>query len=222
MQLAVLFFVELFLLFLLSKTLTTLIASFFYRVTKRKKLTIYLLAMLFFPGTFIHEIAHYFMARILFVPVYKIEFFPTLHETSVKLGSVIIRKPDFIRNLLIGVAPFLAGTTLLLSIIYFVTKKGLTNDFFIILLVGYAVFEIGNTMFSSKKDLDGLLKFLLLLLVLLVFFFIFHIQLSFINPTIIFSNTIIIHAFEKGAFYLIFPIGLDIIVISILKLIAKF
>src|SRR5258708_2029001 len=103
---AFLFFAELFLLFLMSRTLTRLLSSFLFRLTRSKKLTIYTLSVLFFPGTLIHELSHAVMAGILFVPVAHMEFIPKIEEGGVKLGSIAVAKTDPLRRLLIGMAPF--------------------------------------------------------------------------------------------------------------------
>src|SRR5471030_284135 len=118
MLLVLLFLGELFFLFLLSQRLTRSLSFFFYKVTKSKKITILLLALLFLPGTFIHELAHYLMAIILFVHAEGLELIPKIQEHDVKLGSVQIERTDPFRRLLIGMAPFLFGTSILLSLLY--------------------------------------------------------------------------------------------------------
>src|SRR5438105_14179391 len=135
MILAATFFAELFALFLLSRVLTRLLSVFFHRITRSQTITIYLIALLFFPGTLIHELAHFFMARLLFVPVANMEFIPKLNGSTVKLGSVSIARTDPIRRLLIGMAPFFIGTSILLGVLFLATRNNLfANRIFVMLI----------------------------------------------------------------------------------------
>lgn len=166
------FFAELLILFTLSKTLTNLLFGFFYGTTRSKKASIYLMSILFLPGTLIHELAHGFMATLLFVPVGKMELLPKLVGNNLKLGSIEIERTDPVRRLLIGAGPFIFGVFILLGIFLYGARADLfTNQLFII-IAGYAVFEIGNTMFSSKKDMEGALELILavLAIVLILYF----------------------------------------------------
>src|SRR5580704_5390415 len=97
-----LFFIELVVLFLLSRNLTRVLSHFFYQLTKNKTFTISALAFLFFPGTVIHELAHALFAGLLGVHVGEIEFMPKIEGDKVKLGSVQIAQTDPIRRFLIG------------------------------------------------------------------------------------------------------------------------
>lgn len=214
----VLFFVELFILFLLSNILTQHLSSFFYRITHSRKATIYLLAILFFPGTFIHEISHYVMARLLFVRAYQIEFFPKLHGETVKLGSVTMERSDFFRRLLIGMAPFFFGTVILLGSLYYAVTHNWQNNYVLLLIIGYCLFEIGNTMFSSKKDMEGAVELIAVCLVIGSLLFFFDVHISSINPSAVISNPVLVKVFQKGTYFLLAPLLIDGIVIGILKL----
>ncbi len=123
MEILALFLVEIFVLFLFSRILQKGLSLFIFQVTKSMKWTISILAFIFLPGTFIHESAHFLMARILLVPVGKMEFLPKQEGESVKLGSVSIGRCDPFRRLLIGVAPFLAGTTLIILTLFIAEKE---------------------------------------------------------------------------------------------------
>jgi hypothetical protein len=218
MYLLILFFSELFILFLLSRSVTRGLSSFIYHHTKSKRITVFLLAFLFFPGTLIHELSHYIAAKVLFVRTYGMELIPKLDGENLKLGSVSLEKPDFLRHLLIGMAPFLIGTTILLSILYCAVDKQLFNNTFFIVIIGYLVFEIGNTMFSSKKDMEGAIELLLILIILGGGLYISGINFPFLDPTIILEKPIIEQLFEKGSLFLLAPIGIDLLIISVLKL----
>lgn len=158
-----LFFLELLILFFSAKQVINSVFSLFFAITRSKKTAIYLLAILFFPGTFIHEFAHLFMAVLLRVPTGALDLFPRLEEKArldssarqgVTMGSVEIAKTDSIRRFLIGVAPLLVGLGIIFGILWHI-ELGLENKWLLV-LVGYILFVIANTMFSSKRDMEGM------------------------------------------------------------------
>ena len=71
----------------------------------QNRVALWLYAALMFPGTLLHEISHASMATALGVDVHAFEMLP--REDA--LASVRIEKPDIVRRLLIGLAPFLTG-----------------------------------------------------------------------------------------------------------------
>lgn len=90
------------------------------RLIFRHNGTVYtLMAVLFFPGTVVHELAHAVMARALWLKVTHINLFPTRAHNTLKLGSIEYIKRDFLRGVLVGVAPILAGLLILWLIAYF-------------------------------------------------------------------------------------------------------
>ncbi|HKC14513.1 MAG TPA: hypothetical protein VKC89_00935, partial [Patescibacteria group bacterium] len=80
MSFVLLFPFEFIFLFILSRTLTR----------KLSFLPINLTSFLFLPGVIVHELSHYLLASLLFVPVGDIEFMPQRREGELKLGSVSI------------------------------------------------------------------------------------------------------------------------------------
>lgn len=154
-------------LFFISKLTIKKIAQFFYRLTKNKNTTIYLLSFLFFPGTVVHELSHAAMAALLQVNIGDISLWPNIDGDQVKLGSVQIERTDFIRRFIIGVAPVIFGVALLYAVVFFT----LTYNKAVILnyiIAGYSIFTVSNSMYSSKRDMEGALEFLILLLCILV------------------------------------------------------
>lgn len=166
-----LFLTELVLLFLLSRRLTSELSYFFYGIFKSRKVAAFLMAAIFLPGTIIHEFSHALMAQLLFVHVGKMELMPRIEGESLKLGSVEVGKTDVFRNFFIGIAPFLVGTGLLLGIVY----AAIENDIFgfNIWSIGilYTLFVIANTMYSSRKDMEGAIQFLIVTLLPAAFFY---------------------------------------------------
>lgn len=210
------FFIELLVLFLLSRTLTRVLSYFLFRLTKSAKVTIYSMALLFFPGTVIHELAHAISAGLLGVHVGTMEFTPKLEGERVKLGSVQIAHTDPLRRFLIGAAPFFAGTALLLALLYFAVKQDWFQNYLAIILIGYAVFEIGNTMFSSKKDMDGALELLAVVTVLIILCYFLGIRLPAFNPSELLNQPLPQQMFKQGSLFLLLPLGIDAIAIALL------
>jgi hypothetical protein len=126
------------------------------------------MAAFFFVGTVIHEFSHLIMANLLFVHTGKMELLPKLEGNTIRLGSVEIVKPDPFRRLLIGVAPFLMGTTIIILTLFSADFFDATHTLWIGILALLIVFQIGNTMFSSKKDMEGASFFLVLFIIAIV------------------------------------------------------
>lgn len=207
------FFVELLVLFLLSRTLTRVLSHFFYRITKSPNATIVWLAVLFFPGTVVHEIAHALAASLLGVAVGNMEFIPKLEGERVKLGSVQVGHTDPLRRFLIGAAPFFVGTLLLLAILYFAVQQDWFANYLLTILIGYIVFEIGNTMFSSKKDMDGALELLGVVIVLVIICYFLGVRLPAFNPSALLDQPLPMKMFKQGSLFLLIPLAIDALVI---------
>jgi hypothetical protein len=208
-----LFFIELIILFLLSRTLSRVLSSFFYRITKSYTFTISALAFVFLPGTALHEIAHALVAGLLGVHVGTIEFVPEVNGEKVKLGSVQIAQTDPFRRFLIGAAPFFLGTTILLGLLFFAVQNHFFNNTAFIIFVGYLVFEIGNTMFSSRKDMEGALELFGTITFLLIVFYLLGIRVPSFNPNAIVGQPLVQEVFKRGSLFLVIPLAIDAIVI---------
>lgn len=141
-------------------------------ITRDQTVTVSIFALLFLPGVMVHELSHFFMAKILRVRTGKISLIPkVLDEKRVQLGYVEIYPTDLIRDSLIGLAPFMSG----IGLIYFLSSQFLNltqfspadltgiwyniipftqtlakaND---VLLWIYLLFTISTTMMPSESD----------------------------------------------------------------------
>ena len=76
--------------------------------------------LLMFPGIVLHELSHYLMARLLRMQVGSFALGPKKRRNAIELGSVTVASGGAIRDSLVGLAPFLAGTAVLLLISYYV------------------------------------------------------------------------------------------------------
>ena len=153
-------------LFLLSKALAQSVGSLVYAVTRSKKLAVSTLALLFLPGTIIHEFAHAAVAQGLGVYVGDIEFTPKYDGENVKLGSVQVASTDPFRQFLIGIAPLIIGFVLIF-LVFAIYDRFQINGLWPRVLLFYILFQIGNTMFSSKRDMEGALELAIAIFVLL-------------------------------------------------------
>lgn len=172
-----------------------------------EKLVYYLVALLFFPGTIIHEFSHFFAALILFLPVKEIRIFPQIENHSIKLGTVYYIKKDFFRGLLVGIAPLFG------AILFFWTISHLTINLFFY----YLIFTISTTMFSSKKDLEDLLYLIPFFLFIFLIFYIFNLKIDFIVNFAL-NNKGLINFLKRVNFFLFLSIIINFVIFAILKL----
>ena len=178
-----------------------------------------LYALLFLPGTFIHELSHFLMAKLMFVPVGKFTLMPKRYEKEVVLGSVSIAKVDIIRRLIIGAAPVIFGLLIIISTISFSISSEILKDWKAGFLISYLVFVVGNTMFSSKKDLEGAWKVGLTTIIIFTFFYIFGVRF-FINSQSIFFVRLV-EILKLANIYLLGPILIDAAITLVIRMKMK-
>jgi hypothetical protein len=78
------------------------------------QMTYYLLML---PGILLHEVSHVVMARLIGLKVGEFSLGPRVHDrTSIELGSVTVSRSDVFRESLVGLAPFLSGTAVLVLV----------------------------------------------------------------------------------------------------------
>lgn len=117
-------------------------------------LVMYTIMML--PGTIIHELSHWIMAEILRVPTGEITILPdyeALDKQEKRLGSVATAKTDPLRGFLIGMAPLITGTALLVILSILLEQSWITKAPTLqIAILVYGVVVLGNSMLTSKSD----------------------------------------------------------------------
>lgn len=205
-----------FILFLLSRQLTEALSFLFFRLTNNHTLAIQLLAFFFLPGVILHELAHWLVASLCFVPTGEIEFFPKQQGDYVKLGSVQVGKTDPFRRFLIGIAPSFVGVTILFGLFWFLQPSTSVFTWKTVLFV-YAVFEIGNTMFSSKKDLEGIVIFLILMAIVLLLLIFLQVPI-FLLAQHFFTVPFVESLFRQLCLFFLIAMGMDAIVVICLQL----
>lgn len=211
--------IELLALFFFSQLVSKLLSRFFITITRSQKVTIYLLSVFFLPGVMVHELAHWFVASILFVRTGEIEFLPQIQGDVVKLGSVAVAKTDPVRKTLIGVAPVLVGIGMMF-LIFMYFAKDIPAFNLQTLLIAYFFFEVGNTMFSSKKDLEGTLFFVIAAIFIVVLLYLFKIPVHTYVVSFL-SQSQIASFINRLDDILFFPLTIDIVLCSIAALVKR-
>lgn len=68
------------------------------------------------PGVVLHEASHWVTARLLGLQVGRLELWPKAEEDGLRLGSVRVQQADPLRGSLVGIAPLVAGSVVLLLV----------------------------------------------------------------------------------------------------------
>jgi hypothetical protein len=128
--------------------------------------------LLLLPGVLVHELSHWLTAKLLRVPTGTIALGPSWKgKGTTRLGSVSVAKADPLREGLIGMAPLITGSVLILVIAYAVFGMSgppeLAADLFPgevfarwrsymsvpdLWLWVYLIFSISNAMLPSESD----------------------------------------------------------------------
>ncbi|MGQ9491762.1 MAG: hypothetical protein ACUVR4_08030 [Anaerolineae bacterium] len=141
------------------------------RVSNSSAVAVMLYYLLMFPGILLHELSHFLSARLLGMKVGKFTVGPRRRQNAVELGSVTVTSGGAVRDSLVGLAPFLFGTAVLLLVSYQVFdvatlalawEQGgwhgvfraldgiwLVPDFW---LWAYIIFVVSNAMTPSPAD----------------------------------------------------------------------
>jgi len=205
------------LLFFFSQKCTRLLSRLFQHIFKKTAITINLLSFLFLPGIILHELSHFLIASILFVPTGEIEFFPEVHGNQVKMGSVAIALTDPFRRFLIGVAPVIIGIGIM-----FAASSYISASLFSIqnLLLFYVIFQISNTMFSSSKDMEGALGLTVGITLIGIVLQLFGIPV-WVTIFHIFTNSPLVDFFARINFFLLVALGIDIFLVLLFEGISR-
>jgi hypothetical protein len=107
----------------ISRWITREVQMIGLRLTGSERVALLGYYFLLLPGIVLHELSHAVVAWLLGLKVGKFALGPKMRGRYVELGSVQVSSGGAIRDSLVGLAPFLAGTAVLL-------------------LVGYNVFDV--------------------------------------------------------------------------------
>src|SRR5207253_91051 len=128
-------------------------SQFLFRIGLGESAVMHFLAIVLLPGTLIHELSHYLFAVILRVKVFSMTLIPKpISGGYIKMGGIEHAQCDLFRNLLIGSAPFVIGNVILFFLISIFLSHNPSINNWLTWVIGFVVLQIGNSMFSSKKD----------------------------------------------------------------------
>jgi len=157
---------------LLQRRLHQEIQSVLFLITRRIDLALAIFSILFLPGVLLHELSHYFAARLLKVAVGRVSIIPqSLPDGKLRLGYVETAQTDFFRDAIIGAAPLIVGSVFVayaglvhlefatlwtqvavgdLSVITQALSRAVSQPDFWIWF--YVIFVVSSTMFPSETD----------------------------------------------------------------------
>ncbi len=159
------------LMLLLSRWINRQVQVIGLRVSGDMNVAIMVYYLLMFPGIVLHELSHYLAARLLQMQVGSFALGPKKRRNAIELGSVTVASGGSIRDSLVGLAPFITGTAVLLLVSYLIFDVGtlgeawrtaglagvldktkgiwLVPDFW---LWAYVIFVVSNSMTPSESD----------------------------------------------------------------------
>jgi len=167
-----------------SRTIGLLIQAIVYRLTGSGDMAMVILFLIYLPGIFVHEGAHWTMAKLIGLKTGKFRVWPQKKGKYIGMGSVTVARGGTVADSLVGMAPLLAGTTIVALIAGQVFGAGQLADAWqwggILDVLGsifdtlgnhqdglvwaWAIFAVANAMMPSASDRQPLKMLLLYLL----------------------------------------------------------
>lgn len=180
-----------------------------------KRMIVVIISILYEPGTIVHELSHYFVALLLNMHPQEVSIFPVIEENKIRLGHVLYQKNkgDFIRPILVGIAPIFGAMAVLMLIVYLKLFPG--KELWETLLFGYLILTITANMFSSAQDLVDIIYLVPVGLIIGLLLYLFPIAipphyLKLVSDTILFF----IHTIQPP---LLFSIAFHAILVLLLS-----
>lgn len=197
------------------------VSRLFLKIARNENLAIRLFHLFLLPGVIVHELAHLIVAEVMLVRTGGLSFTPEPDKDKIVMGSVGIEETDPIRRAIIGFAPVFVGILIIsFFVFYFFSDNSPLSFPWNYFLVFFMVFQIGNTMFSSRKDLEGSAFLLIVIAVIIAVCYFLGIRLpdSIISY---FNSESFIEIVKKGIWVLFFPIAIDLAIILLGKFSLK-
>jgi hypothetical protein len=84
-----------------------------YLVTGHPTVALWIFFLIFLPGTLVHELSHWLVAKLLLVRTGRIVIWPQFkRDGTMWLGAIQVGRADPVRSSLIGLAPLVSGSLL--------------------------------------------------------------------------------------------------------------
>lgn len=206
---------DLLILFFLSRLITRALSRLIHARTRKLSHTVKLFSFVLFPGTFIHELAHYLTAHVLGVKTFSFDLLPELEGESVRLGSVSMEQSDIVRRTIIGVAPLIIGLASIFFCFWLISRQS-SYVLWQVALAGIFTFQMSNTMFPSKADMKGSAP-LFVVIVCVAIAFLFFTGGS-LDEVYVFGTG---QYFKTALYYLSVVIAIDIIIFTVLRVLLQ-
>lgn len=167
-------------LYWMSQQVAYQIQALLYHLTRSEDMVTVGIFLAYLPGVFIHESAHWAMARLLRLKTGKFRVWPQRRGGSIGMGSVNVQQGGVWRDSLVGMAPLIVGSILITLIAqqtflaFRLTEawargawgtglhafwQGLSGEDG--LLWAYLLFAIANAMMPSASDRQPLKSLIL-------------------------------------------------------------
>jgi hypothetical protein len=218
-------------LYLLSHEVSIRLQQLVLFLTGSEETMTLVLFLVFLPGIFVHESAHWLMARALGLKTAKFRVWPKRQGKSIGMGSVSVQPGGVWRDSLVGVAPLLAGTLLSTFIAHRIFgANGLTDawvqgDWRSALHVlgmatqqpdsalwAYLLFAIANAMMPSSSDREPFKMVLLYVAIAAVLYLFLGLPASPLAAALDWSTPYLLQLTSA----LLFTILLDLAIVLIL------
>lgn len=189
----------------ISNKLFSRIYTLLHKIFKKDTTVVFIVSLLFLPGTFIHELCHAMAATFLGSRVTAFSIWPRIEGDTIKMGYAEVEVLDIFRNSLIGIAPLLIGTLAL----YFLSASFQSAELVYQIIYLYLIFQISNSMFLSPADVREvrILFFIAIFLFILSYIINFYFyKLNYFPQDFNFLYTSrYLETFKTLNFFLIFP-----------------
>lgn len=202
-----------------------------YHLTGSLDMATLAIFLVLLPGVFVHELSHWLVARLLGLRTSRFRVWPKRHRDGLGLGSVSVQSGGAWRDSAVGMAPLIAGSTLLALVGAMVFQTDLLLDqmeqgrllntlgaFFDAmaqpdgLIWAYALFVIGNSMMPSRSDRQPLRLLVLYVVFAALIYFVVGLPIDPITALLGW----LIPAIQVLVGALLFVILLDVVVVSVL------
>jgi len=162
------------LLYFTHRKMTRELSDLLHRLGGNQNVLIWIWSVVFLPGTIIHEISHFLAAAATGTRTGQIEIFPEFIENlleesdrprGVSLGSVQVARMNPLQGFIVGLAPFISGTVLLIWLSSLIQVSYQAQNPYPLLLQAYLFFVIANSFFPSWSDIKQTLPLFIITLI---------------------------------------------------------
>ena len=230
------FILSLLALYWMSQQVAYQIQSLLYHLTRSEDMVTVGIFLAYLPGAFLHESAHWLIARLLRLKTGKFRVWPQRRRGSIGMGSVNVQQGGVWRDSLVGMAPLIVGSIIITVIAqqtflaYRMTDawsrgawgeglqafwQGLGGQDG--LLWAYLLFAIANAMMPSASDRQPLKSLILYVVGAAALYLILGLPSGPLTSVLDWSAPFLLQL--TGA--LLFTLLLDVIVIVVLWLVTR-